>query len=319
MGLEPNPPDKRAIAERYPVFYRGRPTLIGQIPEPERVVARDDLEAALEAADLGRVPGGEVAIRKMLRALYLAIGPNTDRAKAFQWPVLAIFAPDVRLEWEDTIGSKQTFQSRVDDPETWRRWIEREMQRLSDFVFEKSLGRICLVPVVLTSEVPLTYLERSDARYYCTAAGAKPLIDYVIGTRQVLSIFVWIPTEGTGAFPPRRKRAKADTASPGRGTRGATLTVIYTSRERMEKVGGWANPDGYGILHEFGRIVTKSIRGLGFRGFIPGIRCDEHFEMLKAEYREQGFPEPRVRYDALLCSYPTWKMCRALGQKVARR
>ena len=304
----------QVVAENYPIFYKGKMAPIGHIPKDEWRAARDLLEAALEDPNHGGVPGGEAAIRKMLRALYYASGPNTERKDALHWKVVCILAANVRVEWKDQLGSARMFRGQVEDPHQWRAWIEREMQRLSDIVFEKSLGKVNIVSEVLISRVPLTYLRQSGKRCWCTAAGAKPLIKDVLGNRRPMSIFVWIPTEGSGDFPPLL--GASHVAPPEEDTRGAILTVAYTSRERMEKVGGWASSGGGGILHEFWHNVEQAVRASGFQGFIPSNHSEDHFNLLKAEYREQGFPQPQVRYDALLCSYPTWRMCKALSQKM---
>jgi len=307
------PSTEKSIAENYSVSYRGKSVQIAKLMLRERLAARDVLESALEDGNFTSIAGGEAAVRKMLRALSYAIGPNTDRKKALQWRTLAILAADVQVDWTDGKGDRHAFRSQIADLSQWREWIEREMQRLSDIVFEKSMGKINMVPEVLVSRARLTYLRQSRGRYWCTAAGAKPVIDDVGGKRRPLSIFVWIPKEGSGKFPPCL--GAAHVARPERATRNAILTIVYSSEERMQKVGGWASPGGAGILHEFWHNVENAMRRmLGFKGFVPSNHSDEHFNMLKAEYREQGLTPPGVRYDALLCSYPTWRMCHTLAQ-----
>jgi hypothetical protein len=300
-------------AGRIRVDYRGQSLPVEKLNRAQLVEARDYLETALWSPDVVGSADQEAEIRKQLRGIRQALGPNTDRRRAMTWGAVCILATNVDVVWEDKAGRRHRFRSAIPDPSHWKQCIDREMRRLSDIVFRKSWGRINIVGQTFVSTASLTELRDGGQGYWFSDSGLSPAVDQVSPNWPVQSLFVWIPSEGWGECPPWL--GSAHVTRPTNRTRGAVLTVCYTTRERLERDGGWASPDGGGLLHEYWHNVQRAMTHvLGYKGFVPSNHNADHFAMLKAEIREQGLPEPQVQYDELLGSWPTWQMCRELAQ-----
>jgi hypothetical protein len=298
------------------VQHHGRLWRVADLSRDELLSARAELELALENEQALQALGGEVECRKMLRALRYAIGPNADRNRAMQWRILSILATSVNVSWRDDDGQPQSFASSVPDSADWLQSIRREMGLLSDMVFEKSWGKINIVPCCRHSNTPLSLARiKGIGRHVPSLIGEAPL------SIIPLSVFVWVSKDGDGRFPGRK--GKAETwKKPVRisETARVLLTGVYTHEERLSRYGGWGSCQHGGLLHEFWHNVQRAVkRLLGYHGCIPSPHNRAHFDMLRAEIRSQGLPEPPVRYDEFLGSWPSWRMCRQLERFASAR
>ena len=260
----------------------------------------------------------ETAVRQKLRAIRHRLGPNTDPAKAFEWRIVSLLARRVELTWEDEAGHQHSFEADITDPGEWVAWIRREMATFSRYVFEKSWGKIKVSYIVRSTTVPILHMKRSKGEYWLDDRRVSRLVKGKFKKGQATSLFVWVPRDGKGTFPPTGATA---TAVPGTSfTNGAHFTAFYTSAERMSTPGRWAKERGGGMIHEFWHHArwVLSREPVNWRGWRPSVNSTDDWVKIQEEVRAQGLEPSDNRYDEFFPSWFTWRMIRRLrGETVS--
>jgi len=69
-------------SQDYQIWFKGQFQPLKALSKKELIWARNDLERLWESPKFGKIPGGDTSIRKMLRVLRYAIGPNLNEQKS---------------------------------------------------------------------------------------------------------------------------------------------------------------------------------------------------------------------------------------------
>jgi hypothetical protein len=285
---------------------------LASLSRTDLLAARDALEAELEA------PGttttlSEAEVRRMLRLLRYALGPNLDATAAHGFRVRVVVATTLDIAWTQE-GVARSFRAEVDDADAWTDAVEREMRYLAELITVYSWGKIRLDVEVAASTVPITGVI-ADGTYLEAEDFAPPLID-AFGLASIAPChFVFVPADGEGDPTNFQSVAYTSTAEEGDGfPPGASATVVHTTTERLHTDHGWAKRDGGGLVHELWHQMEGLMREhIAFGGFIPSNHADEDLALLLGEIREQGLPEPMLQYEELYATYPTWRMAQRIA------
>lgn len=285
------------------VWNNGELLKIDSVSEDKLIQIRTDLESRIET-DPKTVPGGEVAIRKMLRAIRYWQGPNLTESLANAWKMEVVIVPRIEFVWKDKTGNKHHYLAEVENLPEWVAAVEREMGYFKELVYVLSWGKIRLEWAVSVSDLPLTQLIQSPSGSHIAHSNGEAVVKSVSPNSDARSALLWIPKPIDGLEPPWVGIAYTSVEKEGK-----SIVFIHTSEERLFKDHGWAKPEGGGLVHEFWHQIEQWM-GVqnGFHGFIPNNHQIDHFPYLKKETASQGLPVAYIQYAEFMGLYPTWKM-----------
>ena len=258
----------------------------------------------------------------MLRAIRHRLGPNPEPDKACQVRIYCIYPTKVRIPWKDNGGKDHLYTWSTGSGARVARAIEKQMEDFSDLIFRISWGRICIRYKVRPARTPLERVRRGQYGYYVSPGSADPLVlEQNLRPGEAMIIFLWVPIDGEGDFPPRG--GVNAIYAPGRfqgklGPEATKFNSFYTTLERLEKDEGWTSLKG-GLPHEFWHSIKSFIKNPGgFKGELPSIYRGEDFRALQEEIRAQGLPVPKYQYEDLYPTFLTWRICSSIERKCGR-
>ncbi len=291
---------------------------VEQLSAEELLEAREELEIAYEEpCQVGRIPGGEPGVRKMLRAIRYALGPNCDRQMAVSWSVLCIVVPEVTVVWKDGAGQQYQLSTKVGSCVDWKQWVREEVQLFRDYIWRVSWGRVLLKSEVMVGSQPVKKLEGKPGDYRVGPKSLKPLLTG-ISDRQFISIFAFGPMNSSGKHPGGYEILRSFNRCP--QSKRAFLVWVPATEERIKTRGRLTNANG-GLRHEFWHTIEFALKyelNLKNRIWIPSNehnKGEQDLRMLKREVHSQGLPEPKSRYDELYAMWPTWHQCHIIAAR----
>jgi len=290
------------------VWVGGSMQRIGDLNAEELLDAREYLETSYQI-DPESVPGSDEGIRKMLRFLRYAIGPNKEPNQAIRIPMQVLIVTTVDIHWDHTTGNHSFFADISHEQSLWREWAQREAMIYSDNVYKMSWGRIRLVPDVRVSNRPIMDITTySSGRQVYKYKDLKTQIKDAFANKYAPWKIIWLPKDGTGTQP--HYIGRAWTSYTGE-LNGFSFVVMPTSRQRLSEPGRWGGLFAAGLVHEGWHVIRQlSMRKLSFPGFIPDNHSSAHRDLMLAEMEGQDLPLPDLYYFDYYSMFPTGRMAR---------
>ena len=294
----------RAAAGKLNVWLNDRLVALNTLSSDDLMTAQDHLEA-LMLSDPQSVPGGEVGVRKMLRAVRYWRGPSFNAQAAVQWQVEVVIVPRVDIHWSDTKG-RHSYSSSIGNVANWTAAIQREMGYFRDLVYVLSWGKINLSWRTSVSQVVARDVVPSAGVFFLNPKNIAQILASTVPDGKSKSAILWLPNDVTADNQPPNWVGTAYTGADVQTWGSHSVTVVHTTQERMFLDHGWAKKEGGGLVHEFWHVMEQWMKNkVGYKGFVPNNHVAADYNILMDEIASQALPQPYQQYAEYFGSWPT--------------